>query len=1672
VKLSKWDLSNYWSLKESSDKSHRKVFKLAKDFEELLNTPFQHVLTAQAKADIPENSDNVPFGIAGAELEAARREWARVRATKLRESKKAERKAKKNASKEPTTNGANGDAKPMDITTANGGDDDEEMVMADHVFPSGEASLIGKTQYPVAIVAALPFVKPMDTNKKLVGMRNILNKSILSSEHVMKRQRLINMMDHEAVLVIDLVEKLKTAAMARKKRSWADALKRMLKLGLSYHRESLVKILKLQGSYNIGDDGKPTRAQADIPLAFQHLPLGALYDNTPPHLAQFTRTDNWDELKKLVAKSELYMYRIIDSRQKMIQRQTAFHKDLTGPEVAKATGYIEHLFALSVFQRDRIGAQTTQYLTLVQWLWAIRELTDPANATAASSSKSTTTAASSGMWSCKYLLDELAQAVAHYRLLYRQLHDVCTEQDVRDSMVRSSAALERAFVTIGACKDELDRRMDQLFPSLLLPHFDGNSWLSVIVSQCHTLLLSIISRVETAVLNEDCSALPFADDSSSWTALVERTRHFVLQLRSSLQGGALSSSPPSPPRSSSSMMALSSPTAPTSRGVVTMTEFTTAYSKVVNKIQQAIQFDYKQMEKEKADAAKSGVAPVASKVNGNADASSTIKVGEEIIKIAESLKATRMASINKAMLDMALMLPQLRGHAQYDQCIIAMRNLVPLLHQTSLMSERSLLVGLTSYRSTVKFSYILLALINVLLVKGFCRKPDEGDTEEGETEDNVAGTGMGEGEGKEDVSDQIDNEEELLGNKEDKPMDSNNKDDKKDEKEKPDLDKGVEMKSDFDGEMHDVPDEEKKEKDDDEKDSDDEEELDREMGDLGEDKNQVDSKLWDDEEDREENDKPDEEKYEKDAPVEQQGEQESETIGREESEQEKEEQKKKDERKKKLDDQKQDDDEPDEEDFPEKKDQPQEEEEDDKPDRINEPSAEEENSGMDPNQFPQDLKLDDEEDKAADEKEDEKKDGDDAEGDDEKKDDAMDTGDDKPGDEQKDDDGKDGEDIGDDKEKLELDEDKDDDNKDDDNDNDQPDREDTDNTIEAPPVVDEKDQQGDGEGNEDEEEEKKQPDTHMDSAASNQATGLKQSNGGEMGKDGEEEKKDDNKKKNEQTSIDNKAEDTKQEKTLGQEDGESADGGAESEWAPSQSRASAAQEQKNSRKPQPKKEEANPYKSMGDATKKWKERLGATQEGEKSDKPEIQDMEEKDDADEAVSGDMQHVPDDKKADAQILAPTDDQVKPEAIPHLSDEKKHDEEKKKDEEDQEMDQEDPDQGKANEFKDQSESSSARRGGGQELKASRLKEKPRAESKDEKVLDDDKQYDPFVEVISEEKKEDDRNGSIAPSSSVELVSPDAPSLSPEQMQSLRNELEAEFAAWTSRGTGSAHALWQRFEVITGDMSTQLCEQLRIILEPMVATKLKGDYRTGKRISIKKVIPYIASQFRKDKIWLRRTKPNKRHYQVMIAIDDSESMIDKRKQGAGRLALEALTVLTRALSQLEVGELAVASFGEKLRLLHAFDQPFSGDSGAFIISQFQFKQKHTLWPQFLQGVVQLLETAKSSSSASSSRDDHLQLVFIVSDAMMAQDRDVIARWAREAMNRRQLLVLLVVDPEGKMTSTTSVTYPMGKMTMKNYLDDFPFPFYIVLKEIKYLPGTIPYSVLPLSLHPYPSSN
>lgn len=78
-----------------------------------------------------------------------------------------------------------------------------------------------------------------------------------------------------------------------------------------------------------------------------------------------------------------------------------------------------------------------------------------------------------------------------------------------------------------------------------------------------------------------------------------------------------------------------------------------------------------------------------------------------------------------------------------------------------------------------------------------------------------------------------------------------------------------------------------------------------------------------------------------------------------------------------------------------------------------------------------------------------------------------------------------------------------------------------------------------------------------------------------------------------------------------------------------------------------------------------------------------------------------------------------------------------------------------------------------------------------------------------------------------------------------------------------------------------------------------------------MKKVISFIASRYRNDKIWLRRTMPSKRDYKILVAIDDTLSM---KENNLGFFSLEALVTIMEALNRLEVGKVAVAAIRDRL--------------------------------------------------------------------------------------------------------------------------------------------------------------
>ncbi|KAF9533063.1 hypothetical protein CPB83DRAFT_903057 [Crepidotus variabilis] len=306
--------------------------------------------------------------------------------------------------------------------------------------------------------------------------------------------------------------------------------------------------------------------------------------------------------------------------------------------------------------------------------------------------------------------------------------------------------------------------------------------------------------------------------------------------------------------------------------------------------------------------------------------------------------------------------------------------------------------------------------------------------------------------------------------------------------------------------------------------------------------------------------------------------------------------------------------------------------------------------------------------------------------------------------------------------------------------------------------------------------------------------------------------------------------------------------------------------------------------------------------------------------------------------------------------------------------------------------------------------------------------------------------------------------------------SRVEAKLRDWRSADypEKGAEQLWRLYESMTHDLAYTLCEQLRLILQPTLASRLKGDYRTGKRLNMKKVIAYIASDYTKDKIWLRRTKPSQREYQVLISIDDSRSMAESHSI---HLAYQTLALIAKSLTRLESGDVAIAKFGEAVDLLRGFDQgPFNESAGAQLLSAFRFNQKATNVLSLIETSLQYLDGARERKAMSStSAADLWQLQIIISDGM-CQDHDKIRRLLRKAEEQRVMIVFIVLDshqtrpaeisPRETLTKQHSILDMEkvdfktidGKMELiqQKYLDSFPFEYYVVLRNVEALPEVL----------------
>uniref|UniRef100_A0A9R1SM52 Midasin n=2 Tax=Cyprinus carpio TaxID=7962 RepID=A0A9R1SM52_CYPCA len=1531
VKISKWNDVSFWSIKQSVEKTHRTLFKFVKKFEATLKDPCAPCLVEQGSSSSMDDVDSQP------EETSLHRVHRALRATDGPEELSSD--------KEPSSLQA-------------------RLPVLTRKMKKLCVQLVKKTTLP-------ELSEDLDQFTGITIITNVQALQGLTVDRSMEQEKQKAEVKH--ILI-------------QKQRALADLFKMLAQIGLSYRK-----------GLNWGHTADPDETLCLQPMEMK-IALSAVktQDNTVLFAEMM---DAWEGCEK-------YFYRSWARRNAMLTALQSSVKELGLGNIQRCKGFSSHLFKLLLKQRGRLAGLTEHWVQLRKLIDSIQSIKSDTHCSEDDVSglppqkplQHWITRAQSSVLHCSVVLQQLSwilqccpegssAAPAEAREgEVMQGQATLSHPSPMPPHIQPQACLLRRGDLSSVLNPSLFRFKLYINISLLSPPHRDNftlccsslDRLGIVVGQMPALEQLFIPdgvpvlRTQPALI---CGLQAVRTEVD--TCLTEFTtwKTHLLSIRQSQK------------RRSDPFSA----------------EFSRQLEKTINMVLCAVQTLVKRKEKEKAEDQQS-----------ESKRESDSEVAEELLKpghlsrlleedLSGDVSSLSLPEINGVVTELLERLGSHRDDCQPHQLQVsqACRGVVRLEPMLCLYSELVryyLAVLMGAHRTTGKLLSVLANVFTELAQKGFCL-PQElmgGGDGEGATEfHDYEGGGIGEGEGVKDVSDKIENEdqvEDTFQEGQDKKEEEQNKQDIKEE------DNAIEMSEDFDGKMHDGEDEEDSDKEEDE-------ELDKKMGDLGDGQTDtLDERMWGDEEDDE--DDVDSDKEEESGAGMDQGE--SELVAKDdntdagESNKDKNQDKdhlKEEEEKEKIHEQL------DEREFDEnevdpyhgKQEKAGETEAMDLPDDLNldeDGKDEEGGEGDEENPFDIDDKL-----MEVDENKEEEKDGSE-EGGDEMTDEQQEGQIEEQGEENE--------------------------------------TEEKEGAEKSENQESETDERGQNEEEEKEEEEKNkgQEEGRDENKSIPADQGQKPNEEENEGEDDEAQMESAERKEHASdglTGEENVQSDTAVELAgaaserdqAKEEDGSGAADASQSEGHDSKLMArmsSHKQRQRNTQSFKRKPGQADNERSMGDYNERVNKRLRTVDNREEKTQDQSQPNTQQE------SDLYEHIKHgEERYDAQTYdAASAEQQKPTGVKQ---------EEEDEEEDIAMDVEDEKDLQAVEA--------------QELKPEKLNDNTASQKEMEK---------PETQRSSNEEEMKERSDESTIHTIVhQFVFCQAPLKNPEE---LRREMELQLEAWQRQTLGSqeeesaAAALWHQYQNLTSPLSQQLCEQLRLVLEPTQAAKLRGDFRTGKRLNMRKVIPYIASQFRKDKIWLRRTKPSKRNYQICLAVDDSSSMVDNHSK---QLAFESVSVIVNALTLLEVGQVAVCSFGESVQLLHPFHQQFNDQTGAKILRLCQFQQKKTRIAQFLETSTNMFMAAKQQTPETS------QLLLIVSDGrgLFLEGKERVAAAVQAARSANIFVIFVVLDNPNSRDSILDIKVPIFKgpgelPEIRSYMEEFPFPFYIILRNVNALPETL----------------
>uniref|UniRef100_A0A8C2BQ53 Midasin n=1 Tax=Cyprinus carpio TaxID=7962 RepID=A0A8C2BQ53_CYPCA len=1529
VKISKWNDVSFWSIKQSVEKTHRTLFKFVKKFEAALKDPCAPCLVEQGSSSSMDDVDSQP------------------EETSLHRVHRALRAALPGKGRDLQTDGPeelSSDKEPSSLQA--------RLPVLTRKMKKLCVQLVKKTTLPELSEDLDQFTVEIITNvQALQG---------LTVDRSMEQEKQKAEVKH--ILI-------------QKQRALADLFKMLAQIGLSYRK-----------GLNWGHTADPDETLCLQPMEMKIALSASLesepyFDSNNVHRLFAEMMDAWEGCEK-------YFYRSWARRNAMLTALQSSVKELGLGNIQRCKGFSSHLFKLLLKQRGRLAGLTEHWVQLRKLIDSIQSI------------KSDTHCSEddvSGLPPQKPLQHWITRAqssVLHCSVVLQQLSWIlqcCPEgssaapAEAREGEVmQGQATLSHPspmppHIQPQAC---LLRRGDSVLnPSLFrFKLYINISLLSPPYRDHFTLCCSSLDRLGLVVGQMPALEQLFIPDGvpvlRTQPALICGLQAVRTEVDTCLTEFTTWKTHLLSIRQSQKRKRRSDPFS---------AEFSRQLEKTINMVLCAVQTLVKRKEKEKAEDQQSE--------------KSDSEVAEELLKpghlsrlleedLSGDVSSLSLPEINGVVTELLERLGSHRDDCQPHQ-LQACRGVVRLEPMLCLYSELVryyLAVLMGAHRTTGKLLSVLANVFTELAQKGFCL-PQElmgGGDGEGATEfHDYEGGGIGEGEGVKDVSDKIENEdqvEDTFQEGQDKKEEEQNKQDIKEE------DNAIEMSEDFDGKMHDGEDEEDSDKEEDE-------ELDKKMGDLGDGQTDtLDERMWGDEEDDE--DDVDSDKEEESGAGMDQGE--SELVAKDdntdagESNKDKNQDKdhlKEEEEKEKIHEQL------DEREFDEnevdpyhgKQEKAGETEAMDLPDDLNldeDGKDEEGGEGDEENPFDIDDKL-----MEVDENKEEEKDGSE-EGGDEMTDEQQEGQIEEQGEENE--------------------------------------TEEKEGAEKSENQESETDERGQNEEEEKEEEEKNkgQEEGRDENKSIPADQGQKPNEEENEGEDDEAQMESAERKEHASdglTGEENVQSDTAvelagaaSERDQAKEDGSGAADASQSEGHDSKLMArmsSHKQRQRNTQSFKRKPGQADNERSMGDYNERVNKRLRTVDNREEKTQDQSQPNTQQE------SDLYEHIKHgEERYDAQTYdAASAEQQKPTGVKQ---------EEEDEEEDIAMDVEDEKDLQAVEA--------------QELKPEKLNDNTASQKGG--ILTSTKMEKPETQRSSNEEEMKERSDE----STIHTV--------PELLMDMQKE-------------SAAAALWHQYQNLTSPLSQQLCEQLRLVLEPTQAKHFYfmnehlKNFRTGKRLNMRKVIPYIASQFRKDKIWLRRTKPSKRNYQICLAVDDSSSMVDNHSK---QLAFESVSVIVNALTLLEVGQVAVCSFGESVQLLHPFHQQFNDQTGAKILRLCQFQQKKTRIAQFLETSTNMFMAAKQQTPGSTNTETS-QLLLIVSDGrgLFLEGKERVAAAVQAARSANIFVIFVVLDNPNSRDSILDIKVPIFKgpgelPEIRSYMEEFPFPFYIILRNVNALPETL----------------